>query len=63
VKNPRRGLIVFDGEMWHVRNVAVIQHDLDADELVYRCNKPIKNDLYSGEEALRRLQKFLRTGR
>lgn len=34
-------LIVFDGKSWFVRRVRVIEHDLDRDEKVYRCDKPL----------------------
>jgi len=33
-----RVLIVFDGEAWFVRRVRAIEHDLDLDEKVYRCD-------------------------
>ena len=44
---PERIAIIFDGERWHVRRIRVIEHDLDRDEKVYRCDKPIHNDLKS----------------
>lgn len=43
--------IVFDNEKWHVRRIRVIEHDLDRDEKVYRCDKPIASDLATLAEA------------
>lgn len=37
----RRGLIVYDGKGWFARRVRLIEHDLDRDEKVYRCDAPI----------------------
>jgi hypothetical protein len=39
-----RKAIVFDGKKWHVRRIRVIEHALNTDEKVYRCDKPISND-------------------
>lgn len=36
--------IVFDGKKWHVRRIRLIEHDLDRDEKVYRCDMPISSD-------------------
>src|SRR3990167_8506564 len=36
-----RRLIVWDSQAWFVRHVRVIEHDLDLDEKVYRCDQPI----------------------
>lgn len=36
-----RFLIVFDGQSWFVRHVRVIEHDLERDEKVYRCDAPV----------------------
>jgi hypothetical protein len=36
--------IIYDGTVWHVRRIRVIEHDLDADEKVYRCDIPISSD-------------------
>jgi hypothetical protein len=44
--------IIFDGEKWYVRRIRVIEHDLFCDEKVYRCDKPIGNDLATPEEAV-----------
>lgn len=52
--------IVFDGKRWHVRRIRVIEHDLDRDEKVYRCDRPISSDHLSlraaGASALRAQQ-------
>lgn len=39
--SDQRIVIVFDGEAWFVRHIRVIEHDLDRDEKVYRCDRPI----------------------
>lgn len=39
--SPRRLAIVFDGRRWYVRRIRVIEHDLDRDEMIYRCDLPI----------------------
>jgi hypothetical protein len=36
-----RVLIVFDGAAWFVRRVRLVEHDLHADEMVYRCDQPL----------------------
>ena len=36
-----RMLIVFDGNYWFIRYVRVIEHDLEKDEKVYRCDAPL----------------------
>lgn len=40
-KKVRRFVIVFDGHRWHVRALRVSEHDLERDEMVYRCDEPI----------------------
>lgn len=52
----RRIAIVFDGHRWHVRRIRVIERDLERDETVYRCDKPIANDLPNVIEAVRRVR-------
>lgn len=47
-----RMAIVFDGERWHVRSIRAIEHDLDRDEKVYRCDRPISNDHATLAEAV-----------
>jgi hypothetical protein len=34
----RRVVIVFDGQAWYVRHLAVIEHNLTRDEKVYHCD-------------------------
>lgn len=36
-----RFLIVSDGDYWYIRRVISVEHDLDKDHKVYRCDKPI----------------------
>ena len=36
-----RVAIVFDGEYWFLRRIRVIEYDLDLDEKVYRCDRPL----------------------
>lgn len=40
-KGKERIAIVFDGKKWFVRHIRVIVHDLERDEKVYKCDKPI----------------------
>lgn len=40
-----RLVIVFDGRAWHIRRLRLIEHALDVDEKIYRCDQPIANDL------------------
>lgn len=40
----RRIAIVFDGRRWHVRRIAVIEHDGQRDMTLYHCDKPISSD-------------------
>jgi len=40
----QRIAIICDGYCWHIRSIAVIEHDMDRDEMVYRCDKPISSD-------------------
>ncbi len=39
-----RIVIVCDGNRWYIRRLRVIEHDLDLDEKVYRCDQPLGND-------------------
>lgn len=41
---PCKKAIIFDGNNWHVRRIRVVEHDLEKDEKVYRCDLPISND-------------------
>ena len=36
-----RLLIAFDGDKWFVRRIRCVEHDMDRDETVYRCDKPL----------------------
>lgn len=38
MSNYEKILIVFDGTSWFVRRVCVSTHDLERDEMVYRCD-------------------------
>lgn len=58
----RRVLIVFDGQLWFVRNVRSIEHDGVRDEKIYRCDEPIANDLQTGLQALQAAKRFLEGG-
>lgn len=44
--------IVYDGKAWFVRRIAIIEHDLEHDHMVYRCNEPLVNDAFTVGEAL-----------
>lgn len=52
----RRVAIIFDGRRWHVRRIRLIEHDTARDEKVYRCDKPIANDLPTLAAAVRALR-------
>ena len=47
-----RRLIVFDGENWYVRRVAVIEHDLTNDHMVYHCDKPLGGPFKTAQLAI-----------
>jgi hypothetical protein len=53
----RRVLIVFAGDAWYVRRVRLIEHDLDKDEKVYRCDKPLGGPFKTPLEAIQSLPK------
>lgn len=44
VVEQERVAIVYDGERWHVRRIALIEHDLERDHKIYRCDLPLGND-------------------
>lgn len=46
-RKRERVAIIFDGKKWHIRQIRAIEHDLIHDEKVYRCDKPLANDLGS----------------
>jgi len=52
MKNEPRVAIVFDGTGWFVRRVRLIEHDLDRDEKVYRCDESIGGKCRSVTEAV-----------
>jgi hypothetical protein len=56
----RRLAIIFDGARWHVRSIRLIEHDLDLDEKIYRCDKPISNDHRSIEDAVASAKRYQR---
>lgn len=64
LKNERV-LLVYDGTSWFVRSVRVIEHDLDRDEKVYRCDRHIAGPLTLEEarDALSALVSRARGGR
>jgi len=47
--------IIFDGRRWYIRRIRVIEHDGIRDEMVYRCDRPIANNLRSLRAASKRL--------
>jgi len=49
---PAKVCIVFDGVAWFTRRVRVIEHDLDRDEKVYRCDKHLGGPFRSAMEAV-----------
>jgi hypothetical protein len=42
--SAKRKVIIFDGCRWHVRRLMGSEHDVDRDEMVYRCDKPLSSD-------------------
>jgi hypothetical protein len=44
---PKKILAFFDGEKWYIRRVKYNYHDIDKDEKIYICDKPLANDLLS----------------
>lgn len=40
-----RVAIVFDGQGWYVRRIAMIEHNQADDEKIYYCDEPIANDV------------------
>ena len=51
-KPNERILFVWDGGAWFARRVKSIEHDLDCNEKVYRCDEPIANDCSTLRDAL-----------
>jgi hypothetical protein len=53
MSEPQRVLIVCDvGGAWYVRRVRLIEWDLDRDEKVYRCDKPLGGPFLTLDEAV-----------
>ena len=48
----RRCAIIFDGAHWYVRRIRSIEHDLNRDEKVYRCDAPIGRRYRALSEAI-----------
>ena len=59
----KRIAIVFDGTAWFIRRIRVIEHDLERDEVIYRCDHPIANDLRDLDAVLRELPAVKSRGR
>ncbi len=47
-----RILIVFDGSAWFIRAVRLIEHDLDNNEKIYRCDAPLGGPFTTLDEAV-----------
>lgn len=65
--SPHRGkrerprvLVAYDGESWYVRRVKLVEHDLEADEMIYYCDQPIGVRFDSPRKALTAALAFLR---
>lgn len=55
----KRVLIVCDEDgTWYARGVRVVEHDLDRDERVYRCDVAIGDKFISAEAAIRAALSF-----
>lgn len=52
-KDRRRVLIAFDGKAWYVRSVALSEHDMTHDQMVYRCDEHISGPHRTPEVAMR----------
>jgi len=57
----RRVLVAFDGKAWFVRRIRLVEHDMDADEMIYYCDQPIGVRFDSSHKALAAARAFLRT--
>jgi hypothetical protein len=55
MKPGERIILVYDGNLWFARHLRVIEHDLERDEKVYRCDAPIG----TGHRSLESLVKML----
>ena len=47
-----RVVIIYDSVQWHVRRLRNSMHDLDRNEMVYRCDEPLANDCRTLHEAI-----------
>ena len=56
-KPDERVVIVYDSVQWHVRRLRLSAHDLDRDEMVYRCDEPLANDCRTLHEAIEEVRK------
>jgi hypothetical protein len=54
-----RTLVVFDGTDWFLRKVRAIEHDLDKDEKVYRCDEHIGGPFQTLDSAVATLHVWL----
>jgi hypothetical protein len=54
-----RVAIVTDGDGWYVRRIRVIEHDLDRDEKVYRCDIPVGTRFDTVDEAVSLAKQYL----
>ena len=52
----KRILISFDGTNWFIRRIAVIEHDLEHDDMIYRCDKPLGGPFKTVHEAVAALE-------
>lgn len=52
----RRVLIVWDGAGWYARRVRCIEHALDVDEKVYRCDAHLGGPFDTADEAVAALR-------
>ncbi len=43
--------IVFDGKAWFVRRIRTVEHDLEFDHKVYRCDKHLGGPFKSARQA------------
>jgi len=51
-----RILIVYDGHFWFIRYVRAIEHDMDRDEQVYRCDAPMGGSHATLDDAIATLR-------
>lgn len=61
-RKAHRILVVFDGEAWFVRRVAMIEHDIDRDMKVYHCDQHLGGPFPSLDGAVVRVNQLIRDG-